>query len=795
MIRKVLEKCLVVLGIATLMAFNSKANNTDDIENYWISYPSSNITSFGVYHFRKSFTLESVPEKLMADISADNRYQLFVNGTRVCYGPAKGDLKTYKYDVIDIAPFLKEGENILAVLVFNLGEEKPMAFIGYQTAFLFYTADSSWSFLNSDKSWKTIKNEAYDPISYSELQTWKWVKGYYACGPGDEVFASKYPWGWEEIGFDDREWIPAEELIFEKSPPWNLIKRSIPFMDNYREKAFSIRRTTGIESPENFLSGKSSITIPPNTNATILFDFRNFTMGYPELLVSGGNSGKIKMKYAEALYIKPDLKAHRDSVNGLTMHGVFDIFHTDGEKNRLFRPLWKRAFRYLELEITTAAMPLQIHSLENEYSGYPYPEMADFNCSDPMLNEIFSVGLRTLKMCSGETYYDTPYYEQMSYGGDNRPIGAVSFYNSVDDRLFREVMRIYPQSANVETRLFKAAYPSRFKTDMGTWSMAWVQSLLDYYLVRADAEFTRQFINDIEGVLEFHRRRIDEDMGMLGSMSNRNFIDWSIHEGSVPQKRPNVIITHSSMLTLYYLHTLDCATELYHYIGETQKAGKWAEVAGNLRESVYKNCWDEGKGLIADYPDKVQFSQQTNILALLCDLIPVNQEKNFLNKLINYPDFDEAASSYFSYFLFKAMEKTSQEELFLDNLGFWKEFINRGHTTFGETGFASHDRSDCHAWSAHPSYYLLRFVCGIKPGTPGFSTVLIEPHLDGLEFIEASVPLPQGIISINYKVKKKKMHAEIIIPGDLTGILKLDGKEYRLSPGENHYKLDLPDRK
>ncbi len=57
----------------------------------WISYPSSNNTVYGVYHFRKTFHLEKVPERLMIHVSADNRYNLFVNGKRVCYGPAKGD--------------------------------------------------------------------------------------------------------------------------------------------------------------------------------------------------------------------------------------------------------------------------------------------------------------------------------------------------------------------------------------------------------------------------------------------------------------------------------------------------------------------------------------------------------------------------------------------------------------------------------------------------------------------------------------------------------------------------------
>src|SRR5674476_657016 len=84
----------------------------------WISFPSANQTGYGVYHFRKTFDLEKVPDRLVVHVSADNRYILFVNGERVCYGPAKGDLKTYKYDVVDIAKFLQPGKNVLAALVY-----------------------------------------------------------------------------------------------------------------------------------------------------------------------------------------------------------------------------------------------------------------------------------------------------------------------------------------------------------------------------------------------------------------------------------------------------------------------------------------------------------------------------------------------------------------------------------------------------------------------------------------------------------------------------------------------------
>jgi len=755
----------------------------------WISYPSANVTQYGVYHFRKAFELEIVPKSLIVHVSADNRYNLFVNGALCCYGPAKGDLKTYKYDVIDIAPYLKEGKNQLATLVYNGGNEKPLAFLSVQTAFFLKAENDAFNELNTNESWNVLKNPAYKPVSYYEMLIKdRWFWGFYACGPGDEVIASKYPWGWEQVDYNDSEWLTAEKLEFYGKEPWKLVPRNIAFMDNHLVKPAAIRKASRANVPNGFLEGKAIITIPANSSASVLIDYEIFTMGYPELTVNGGSGSSVKVKYAEALYEKVNLKAHRDSVEGLSMFGVWDIFHPDGGQ-RTFRPLWKRTFRYVQLLIETRETPLEIISHVNEYSGYPYPEMSTFRCNEDRLNELFDMGLRTFRMCSGETYYDTPFYEQLSYGGDNRPIAAVSLYNSTDDRLFREVMRLYPQSVNNETGLLKSAYPSRFGFDMGSWSMAWIQGLHDYFLVRGDSVWIKQFVPAMEKILEFYERHLDESTGIIGTVKNQNFIDWSSHRGRVPGANQEKEIEQSALLTLYYAHTLDCAVYLFKQLGETEKAEKWHHVATGLKSGIYSTCWDDDEQLFSDYPGQKVFSQHTNLMAILCDVVDTAIQPELLKRILTYNEFDEVVSSYFAFFLFKAMQKTGQEDLFLDNLEFWYNFLDRGHTTFGETGFAVHDRSDCHAWSAHPSYFLLSTVCGIKPGEIGFNTVLIEPHLGNLTAIETSMPHPMGRISVKYEAGRRGLKATINLPEGMKGTFKYQGQSISLCEGEKVLNL------
>jgi len=225
--------------------------------------------------------------------------------------------------------------------------------------------------------------------------------------------------------------------------------------------------------------------------------------------------------------------------------------------------------------------------------------------------------------------------------------------------------------------------------------------------------------------------------------------------------------------------------KLYDEIGESEKARKWEAEATLIKDAIRKIAWNEQEDLFADYPGKSVFSQHTNIMAILCNVVQPSKQKEHLMRILNYKEFDEMASSYFSFFLFKAMQKTGQEDLFLDNLDFWYNFIDRGHTTTGETGFASHDRSDCHAWSAHPGYYLLSMVAGIEPADVGFNTVKISPHIGELSQLEVSVPHPRGKIKVNYQLKRGKLSAEIELPKGMTGEWEFKQQKTRLHEGIN----------
>ena len=80
---------------------------SDKWQASWISHPTASRTGFGVFHFRRIFTLEQQPDSFIVQVSADNRYRLFVNGTFIRNGPARGDIDNWRFETVDLAAHLK----------------------------------------------------------------------------------------------------------------------------------------------------------------------------------------------------------------------------------------------------------------------------------------------------------------------------------------------------------------------------------------------------------------------------------------------------------------------------------------------------------------------------------------------------------------------------------------------------------------------------------------------------------------------------------------------------------------
>ena len=789
---KIVFFLFLFLGTTTFAIENLPKSkiNPDLLTKYWsarwVAYPDDSGLDYGVYHFRKNFILNEVPKEFIIHVSADNRYRLFVNGEPVCFGPARGDLMHWRYESIDISAYLKAGENTLAAVVWNFAGLKPWAQHSLQTAFILQGNTETERIVDTNPSWKVVKNNAYKPADASSEKT---GGEFIVVGPCDELDANQYPWNWEKPGFDDSVWKNAKPI--EQGRPkeagtgiaWGLEPREIPLMEAKKQNFASVRRSENINVDEDFVSGKKQLIIPANKKVVILFDQGELTTAYPELTVTGGKEAKIELQYAEALFDAQNNKGNRNEIEGKKMRGYIDFFLPDGGEKRLFRPLWLRTWRYLEIIIETGNEPLTINRLESEFTGYPFQENAVFISNDSQLTDIWNVGWQTARLCAGETYYDCPYYEQMQYVGDTRIQALISLYVSGDDRLMRNSIQQFEDSRFSEG-LTMSRYPSSMPQVIPPYSLYWIDMVHDYWMHRDDEAFVKSFINGIDNVLYFYISKLDKGTGLLGKTGYWNFVDWADewpwdNEKQIGGVPAGGYYGQSTILSLHLAYTARHAADLHRWNGDENKAAYYEKIAENLIKSVKEKCWDDTKKYFADTPDKTVFSMHAQIFAVLTGAVPENEVKAFVSRFEKDKSLIQP-TMYFRFYLTQALKVAGLSDNYLETLGLWRDMLGLGLTTFAEKPDPT--RSDCHAWSASPNYDFLATVAGIEPASPGFKTVKIEPHLGTLTQIEGKMPHPNGTIFLQLKRKGiSGIEGEIELPGDLKGTFFWNGKTLKLA--------------
>jgi len=784
-----------------LMAFSAKAQsaglvpiekiNPELLTNHWkaqwITHPNESALDYGVFHFRKSFELASVPEKFIIHISADNRYRLFVNGQAVCFGPARGDLAHWFYESIDISKFLKPGKNLMAAVVWNFGEDKPWAQFSLKTALIVQGNSTPEQIVNTDNSWKIIKNKSYQSASADVKEA---LGQFIVVGPCDRVDAAQYPWNWETETYNDQNWNKAKTI--DVGHPrgvgtdinWVLTPRRIPQMEQKEQRFESVRRVSGATVSEGFLQGKAKWIVPANQKITVLLDQGNLTTGYPELLVSKGKGSRIKLTYAEAMYDSKGIKGNRNEIEGKQIKGYADIFLPDGGANRLFRPLWFRTWKYLEIEIETKYEALVIDDFKNEFTAYPLRKNAVFETDQAELKQIWNTGWHTARLCANETYYDCPYYEQLQYVGDTRIQALISMYVSGDDRLVRNALMQYDESRFSEG-LTQSRYPSASPQVIPPFSLYWVDMVYDYWTLRDDPEFVQSFLPGIDQVLNWFINRIDRKTGLLGKLEYWNFVDWAdewpwdnnLRIGGVPKGGRN-IDGQSSIVTMQLAYAIQRAAELNDYFDQPVQAEKYKQLVQYLTQSVRQNCWDTSRNYLADTPDKTEFTMHAQIFGVLTNTIPENEQKAMMERIMNDPKLIQP-TLYFRFYLTQALKKTGLADRYMATLEPWKEMLKNGLSTFAEKQDPT--RSDCHAWSASPNYDFLATVAGIRPASPGFKTIRMEPALGELKFVEGQMPHPSGTIVFDLKRSGNAgIQGVVTLPEGLTGTFAWNGKIVQL---------------
>ncbi|HLI02566.1 MAG TPA: hypothetical protein VKV06_17390, partial [Acidimicrobiales bacterium] len=131
-------------------------------------------------------------------VSADERYELYLDGECVGRGPDRGELDYWYFQSFDLS--LEPGEHWLAARVWSLGENAPYAQVSQAHGFLL-AAQGRPELTTGSGDWQAAVLPGH---------AWRPKGAAWGCGDKLELDGRVYPWGWQQ-GRDATgvQWAPA----------------------------------------------------------------------------------------------------------------------------------------------------------------------------------------------------------------------------------------------------------------------------------------------------------------------------------------------------------------------------------------------------------------------------------------------------------------------------------------------------------------------------------------------------------------------------------------------------------
>jgi hypothetical protein len=243
--------------------------------------------------FRKQFEATSAPVRI--HVSADERFELFLDGSRIARGPDRSDVEHWTYATYELG--LSPGEHRLEALAWSIGPYAPVAQLSWRGGFVLKAeGDYDQQLTTGKAAWEVAKLEGYEfnpGVFFVGAQLTahdrgpQWQEGNYV--PARVVRAALKPtsYGESAAGWKlfpttlpdqiDRELTTGRAVALGKG---TLGKDEIVTKEEAHDP--------DLPKWQALIEGKGEVVVPANTAQYVLWDLDNYYCAYPLSEVSGG---------------------------------------------------------------------------------------------------------------------------------------------------------------------------------------------------------------------------------------------------------------------------------------------------------------------------------------------------------------------------------------------------------------------------------------------------------------------------------------------------------------------------
>lgn len=692
--------------------------SSDGPENTWLC-------------LRKKVNLNSTPTYAITKIAAENKYWIYVNDSLVVRDGGldiRPDFNNTYYDEIDLAPYLKIGDNIIAALVWYKGGED-----GYSQktlgkgGFLFECSleGTSTTSIVSDESWKIMVNSAFGSTSQTQQwSTWKWVAWPISYDAREELT------DWRSLGYDDETWSNAVSKGTPPVSPWNdLVYRTIPFWKDY-----------GLIAYNNL----SDFPIVIDNNITITGDLGINIQGYPYFKIKAPAGVKIEI--------------------------ILNDFYTqeyitkEGEQEFEYFAWQNSSDHIVKYEFTNVTGEVEILDLKFRQSGYNTEVLGSFESDDEDLNSLWTKCKNTSYVCMRDIFYDCPNRERGQWWGDVSEQILYSFYlyDTNSTLLVRKAYRELMNTQKTDGSLYTTAPGNVFH--LPDQNLAAVAILWPYYLYTGDKSLLEEIYPQIKKYIEYCASTANDDGMLILQPDVWNWIDWGdnldIVEGSA-----NTICNAS------YIVLLDAVINIADLLGEESDKVYYQGLQTKVKDNFNPYFWSNSSNAYVFYNKEGQQSSviddRSNAWAVLAGMVDEDKKKDVINILKNKYN----ASPYQEMYIEKALFELDPQEAIKRMKSRYSDMIDSWSSTLWEEFPATN--SNNHAWAAGPLYNLSAYLLGIRPSGPAFSEYLFQPLVNSIKQIAADIPTPNGTIPAEYINNYSNYTLSVNSPENTVGIVSI----------------------
>lgn len=733
--------------------------------------------------------------EVLLHATADERYELWLDGRLLGRGPQRGDPRAWPVDSWRLQ--LAAGDHVLAAQVRWLGPDgpAPWAQLGLAPGFLCAAEGLHGAVIDTGRApWLCRLLPGLGNLPSGTA---------FGAGARASCDATTHPWGWQDGDDGDEGWSAptvlhpgVDETFASEHPPlWHALaparlpqqhETPIPpgvlrHLDSRVAGAGPIaaeeHRPDEATAWQGLLTGQDLI-LPPRTRRRAIIDLGCYHCAYPTISWSGGSGSRLSLSWCEALLLDPPgtgalRKGDRNGVSGRWFVGLGDRLVCDGGPARSWTPPWWSAGRYVELAVESADDPLTLHGLVLRETGYPFPADPAWRSSDPVLDAIITASRTTLRLCAHETWMDCPYYEQLQYVADAHLQALAAYTTWADADLTMANLELIGLGRRADG-LIPSRFPSRITQIIPGFALHWIVMLHDHAWWRGDAVRIRRLLPIARGILDLCLQRLDAD-GLPVPPEGWQFVDWvpewgnGIPTGADPG--PGTVWCWQVVWALRRLAALE------DHLGEAEPATRWRRHATAISAELTRQRW-LGTAF-SDAPGGPPGGEHAVAWAVCADGLP-EAGRQYAAKALAAGTLRPNASLASLHHVWEALARLGHGGAGLTRLGPWRRMQADGLSTVIE--HEEPTRSDCHGWSAHPAHHAIASVLGVRPAAWGFEAVEVHPDLGDLEWVEADVPHPRGTIKCRIA---RNQPAVIVLPDGISGTLRIHGRTYQLHPGRN----------